>query len=715
MKPDNEDISPPDRDHVDYSATTDDRKSKARQWDIGLHQGPNSDLSDGTDGAEFVAAQKKLKPEPGLSSRNDETDEIRKSWGEDDNAKKPTIGAFYKEKAKYAFARRYFYQPDESNEETEDDRWENAGTISKVYKNLRNKLFGERLVKDVLNDPDLENILPKIGISCYKERIQPFKTTPTPEATLAALKFIALNEGNEVKGYKEHHVTLKKHEDHHGFDTSKGREAPRNQHLIFVLGSSGSGKTFLALELADTFQGSFTALSRATLYFHPAKAFDSLYSHENDFEITEKTGVEVVRPLVDWIRLTVAAKLNMNELGKLGMHLSVVLDEAGTPTLCGLFDKMDVVNALIEELEKMATEVLLIITGTGVGATAFSSQNECLKFRLAPWKSTDLLAVMMKKHGDKAFPGIGEEDVSNVIQAIYRQPTLAALSTNARSAAFLLDCIRESSYGLEKPDTVNLWILRFEDIKRTLVNNVVAKYSQYNGIANLKTAIQKRRVAASVLHFLFAFRKNPKQNRLFVGLQGPAEQACAPALIDYNVEGWTQDGQVEYARKEYKTPATMTPALVIVVCAMLGVQTEILSSFEAQEVVTALYALGQQASNIIETYRNDIIEANKDRDKEQLALENQVEQLLLVEVCRMTEHVPVQREKALVMRIPKVSARTIWLNKPLTPGPDIVAYRLLGQAKYSENRTKVVIFPWKELEKCGLLSICQQIIMGKLH
>jgi hypothetical protein len=318
-------------------------------------------------------------------------------------------------------------------------------------------------------------------------------------------------------------------------------------------------------------------------------------------------------------------------------------------------------------------------------------------------------------------------------------------------------------------------------MKRALVNNVVAMYMGSNGIANLKQTKERRRVAASALHYLITFNKTPNVDQPFVGLEDDAERACAPALIDSNIERITKESMVYV--NEANPVVMMTPALVIVVCAMLGVQTEILSSFESQEVVTAVYVMGQQVLSIMneyhtkETKENDVFERAKsaldeqlDRAKqkhskrlkhaqlkldeqlkldkqlkldEQLKLDKQLkdkqlkldeqlklaqlehkqrlnsatqerdqqlepakqerdELLLQLNVCRMTKHVPFPRQNVRTINIPQVAPFTIWLNKPLAPGPDIFGYRLLGQAKYSENAAQVSIYPWKELKKCGL-------------
>jgi hypothetical protein len=630
-------------------------------------------------------------------------DEIRKTWGDDDDdTKKPESDAFYKEMAKDAFARRYFYYPKGISEETEEILWQIAESISTPYQRMRDAKFKDLLVEEVLKKDNLEKLFSTVGISDFEERIKPFVKGLTNEGKLAREHFIALNNPEEVNNYNQQHVSLKASTERQSLALDAIKLIERNKPLIFVLGSSGSGKTFVALELGDAYKlDSKAELDSTTVYLNVANFASDYIStftakSESDVAKQRKQQNEVVKPLVDWIWSKIKSRLNLKEEVELSlnMHISVVIDEAGSPALKGIFEKTDVVDDLIAELKRNVTSVLLIITGTGVTATAYSSRNECYKVRLTPWTVTDLFAVFKKK--------LIRFKASHVIGAIYQQPTLYALATNARSAAFLLDCIKSSGDGIESPQSVNEWVLRFDVIKGSLVNNVVAKYAENNGLKNLIDTIQRRRVAASILHFLYTYKKNPSVKPPFIGLQGAAEEACAPALVDFNVES-VINGEVKYARDQYDTPAIMTPALVIIVFAMLGVQTEILSSFESQELVTALYALKQQVLDIMEKYQKEFANANGDKKVEQNADVNLNEQLLQLNVCRMTEHVPLFQKTALTINLPMVTPLTIWLNKPLTPGPDVVAYRVLGQAKYSENGIDVSISPWEELEKCDLL------------
>jgi hypothetical protein len=632
--------------------------------------------------------------------------EIQEKWNDHDkdDKKKPENVAFYDEVAKYAFARRHFYYDKEylsseksmNQTEVEDARWQTAQSLASTFQVIRNDKFQELSVREVLKKDNVQQLLSTVGIFAFEDRIKPLLTVQTIEEKLSQLVFIALNEGEEVEKYKNNKVVLTNQNAIVGAAIDRVKVS-RHLSIMFVLGSSGSGKTFLALELANSFkQPHRKQLKRVTLYLHPAKFFADLKVKINDNDLFGP-----VNHLVKWMLDAVRVRIYETEnLKKLNMHVSVVLDEAGSPALNGYFEKSFVLSHLVTMLQQYARSISVIVTGTGVTATTFSSQSECYKFRLTSWKREDLLLVMKKKQHDGAFPGIEAKYLENMNKAIYRLRTLAGLTTNARAASFLLDYIGESGGGLDKPESVNEWVIRFTEINQALVNYVVNKYVQNNGISNLRTKIERRRVAASVLHFLYNFKKNPNGGMpTFVGLYDDAAKACAPALLDFDIERITKLGMIEYEG----TPVRMTPALVIVVCAMLGVQTEILANYESQEVLTALYALGQLVINMMETYQKEKTMARGDREKEKLAERTLNKKLFQLSVCRLTEHVPLLKGETKAIHLPMVTPFTIWINKPRTHGPDVVANRFLGQGKYSQNAKDVSIALWSELEKCGLL------------
>jgi hypothetical protein len=103
-------------------------------------------------------------------------------------------------------------------------------------------------------------------------------------------------------------------------------------------------------------------------------------------------------------------------------------------------------------------------------------------------------------------------------------------------------------------------------------------------------------------------------------------------------------------------------------------------------------------------------------DAEEKRLLNELEEELSsqLNVCRLTKHVPFPRKTVKIINVPKVAPRTIWLNKPLNPGPDVVAHKLLAQAKYSAKGDEVVIYPWEEFEKCGLVGCSEQNNFGEI-
>jgi hypothetical protein len=86
--------------------------------------------------------------------------------------------------------------------------------------------------------------------------------------------------------------------------------------------------------------------------------------------------------LIKWIREEIKKECRKTECGKLPMHVGLVLDEAGSSLFQGYFEDPELVGAVVTELDQLASSVWLVISGTGLDAGAFPSQEGAFKFRM---------------------------------------------------------------------------------------------------------------------------------------------------------------------------------------------------------------------------------------------------------------------------------------------------------------------------------------------
>jgi hypothetical protein len=205
------------------------------------------------------------------------------------------------------------------------------------------------------------------------------------------------------------------------------------------------------------------------------------------------------------------------------------------------------------------------------------------------WVQSDMNSAMAKL--GQTMPGQKEvftkPMVEQSVAAILEQPTLTALASNACAATVLLRAVQKLNTATCMPHSKKSWLVRLRDMMPALVVEVVAKYMNNNGLRNINDN-QRRRVAASVLHAVHGAKKEAStQMPKFVGLSDDVEESCAHALVDTNIEN-SSNGSC-FPQSKYPIAALMSPALIIVACSMLGVPTQILSNFKAQNVITALY------------------------------------------------------------------------------------------------------------------------------
>jgi hypothetical protein len=124
----------------------------------------------------------------------------------------------------------------------------------------------------------------------------------------------------------------------------------------------------------------------------------------------------------------------------------------------------------------------------------------------------------------------------------------------------------------------------------------------------------------------------------------------------------------------------LSPALVIVLFALLGGQAAIVTGWEGQEHVTALFAFRQLVLKAV----RECIESKDVRTFEQTLSELQIVK---------TARVP-QPQSTKNFDIPLLSRNTVWINGPAAPYADVATHGLLFQTKSD----MIVVFLMEETQ-----------------
>jgi hypothetical protein len=132
----------------------------------------------------------------------------------------------------------------------------------------------------------------------------------------------------------------------------------------------------------------------------------------------------------------------------------------------------------------------------------------------------------------------------------------------------------------------------------------------------------------------------------------------------------------------------VTPALVVVLCYLLGAHARVLSNFVALDLITALYAFGIQVADCIESFRND---------GDEKELDTRLSYLKIVRVANQ-----IQRGIVQGLFIPRVTSSTTWSNEDNSAFANVVSPYKLYQTRSYQGQAKVELL--KEVSKCGLLA-----------
>ena len=504
----------------------------------------------------------------------------------------------------------------------------------------------------------------------------PYSTTRLAygvEDRLDFVKIVAINGHEEIATVEKYHVpgvpasyvaaSIITH------DAVNSRANP----VYLIMGPIGSGKTFLAVKEVAT--KAVDNPKKVTLYVQPNSV-----PQYREATLYLKGGA-----LMKVIQEVLTLKYGYDPNYKLNMHVTIVLDKIQKG------DYFDDGNAalltfLSSQMAGFADSVRLVACGSGLWSDIFGSNVGCYMIHLRPWTSEDVAVVLANRVQSKNI------SPATILNAIVQQPILSALTSNARTAGFLLEEIVTYTARLPGENVKQSTILtHLNDAAPFLLDTVVSRFTETNDLQSLN-GVGRRRAAAFVLGAVEDASKKTKLEPPDLKGLNAKEEWVAWSLIDHNVEYSGLNEARALVRSDQRS-ILISPAIMIVLYSMLNTPARIFTCWDAQERISALYALRQAVLTSLYCFRTN-------RENGLAGLDHDLANLKLVQVRDRVP--PVGKPKDFI--VPRSAKHTIWINGDNAAFANVIAPRKLILCKRTsiagETLTVDLI---NELGKCGLL------------
>jgi hypothetical protein len=480
----------------------------------------------------------------------------------------------------------------------------------------------------------------------------------------------------------------------------------RTYRLCYVLGSSGSGKTFFCLEHLRNFRND-DARDSVTLYLKAAGLEGAGAVNFSRPDAPVRMAEAIKARLERWVRLNLGRIWDTSV--PLAMHVCLVIDEAGSPPTQGFFDdKAKVIDLLLAE------SVVVVACGTGLLPQTFDSGKEAYYVRMKPWKRIDVEQVVGQFAAKGRIKLHGSDTAATVAEAIYKIPLLDALTTNARSAYFMVQGIASATQQTQTLRHLG-WQAHVSVLVPGVVNDVVHRYTDSNGIRRLSED-QRVLVAAWVMGALSKLKPGALDLPVVPGLDA-IEAAVASQLLQLNVQRF--NNTLSLVRGE-DFAASVSPAIAIVLFDMASVFASLVPGWKGEEDVAALYAAKEAILARWSTHVSATQEAQlrsvpiRDNRMEDLSRRERkfIDSLREVSVYRLRSQ--VQSSNETMVCIPMVSKHSILVNAEKATFADVIAPYMLLQTKHTSAPINANLPV--ELDKCCLLkrSVNDQALRGIL-
>jgi hypothetical protein len=423
-------------------------------------------------------------------------------------------------KAKDFFADPYFYG------DLED--------VATFCAGKREKAFGEQRVFEVMKNlktnVQVTEFFMAVGIQGSRVILCMGRDyAKSIEDTLHDEEIVALNGESEIDLVNERFVPLRSYAYPTVIDAS--------EEIVCVFGPSGIGKTFFAVKHVPSLKvhGTWKQQRCVTFYMKP-------------FDLDFFRGYSDERALVDWIKTKVEDMYG--RFDKLEMRVALVLDDLYKHGERG--DAWSSFRFFYDELRNFAREVVIIEVGSRVPQYIWKyGGNSFLK----PLSNSDM----------KTFASQRPFNLDDsVVDALCCVPSLAALTTDARSAWLLLKAVKDG-YPVEEASQSS-WLGGLRDRAPGLAAAVVNSFVQETrGLQGFDDEA-RRRVAAWVIHTAHAAKRNLKEMPQFTGLMNEEKNAAA-SLMCVNLQDY--GSELRFIEGRGSRAVSLSPAMEFVLLSVL--------------------------------------------------------------------------------------------------------------------------------------------------
>jgi hypothetical protein len=560
----------------------------------------------------------------------------------------------YNEKAlaREVFASKYFYRGDQE-----------AADYSSTARELFFNQYGIVTVRDMVDKLKSSQVRTELRFVIHaKDELLAFCKNPkTTEQELHDAEIVALNSADEIKAIQARYIPMESMQRaiRWAMDIPEGCEkVNRVMKAVVVLGSSGSGKTFLAV-----MEGAGHLAAKQ----HPSGLCTTLYLKPALLDCFKESDTKSLPAgLTKWIRDEL--KKTYGTFGQLKMHVSVVLDDIGG---LGYFMSGYNIEKILQELHTLAASARLVVSGMGI----FPG------YRIPTCRLKSWTVANVKRMLTLSPYNFKEAQSDLVVEAIQSQFMLGSLLTNARTCYCLLTSIDEAFAAVDMSgDKAEIWLSLINTSSAGLIACAVSKYMNMTDIGGLDP-VMRRRVAACVFQVIDQSLPGLLVEPNFTGL-GEDEKTVALGLIEQNLEIVAH--KLQFSTGDTRS-ITISSAHVVVLYYMLGVRAELFPLWHNQEQLTARYAYRTQLlafmknrwanySNCTDEYKRSALVAELD---EYLA------NLRIVPLRKKIQE-PAGKEMVDSFSLPRTLSNTVMLNAAKASFADVLSSKVLYRSVHCD-------------------------------
>jgi hypothetical protein len=463
---------------------------------------------------------------------------------------------------------------------------------SQVMVLKRKVAFGERKIKDLVNlwhrtpaDKKRVKDMLKMAVVTEQEAAWLYLDGGSTIEILLHDKIIALNAPEEIQLARDCFVDVRAWLRH---GRTWGAPHSAAEKIAYVLGASGVGKTVCAVKQVATHGWPKGTAPVEYSYDQKARNHATLYAKVSCLSDFQWDSHDAGGRLVDWIKEMLKKQCHLyNKDTTLRMNLAVVLDEAGATALRGFFEVPFKVYSLYEELGALVEEgceCRLIVCGTGL--TRLPSSMHVEKIHLDSWGKGNVARVAQAR-----FPSLQR----GAIDAIYKNSVLRSLTTNSRAAWFLLEAVSSKLFVVEQGiqhSRRGSWDKRLQ-IGSTIIFDYVVDHCMSKSAIGKLDPHGRRLVASWVFQVVEQSRIHQGEKPSFVNLDAEYVDV-ATSLI------------TEGRMKKDRSSVFVSPAIALVLYAMLDQPSMDANSANGQAAITPSFSLHQAILDYISIYREKV-------------------------------------------------------------------------------------------------------------